>query len=266
MIRVSQWSEVRHMHLVDGIPKREIARRLGLDIKTVRRALKKEKAPMKREAPARPRLLDPYRERIVTWLRDEPKLTAKRIGRLLRPEAGSVPTRTIRKYVAGIRAELFTPEAFVLRTHLPGQTMEVDFGESFAVVAGELHKTKFLVATLPCSNAYFAKAYPVERIECLLDGIAEAFRYFGGVTRRCVLDNTSLAVKKVLAGPDREENRVFHGFRGGYPFAADFCAPRKGWEKGSVEAGVRYVRNNNFRPRPEAVRVKGSETLGVRYY
>ena len=28
MIRVSQWAEIRQMHLVDGVPKKEIARRL----------------------------------------------------------------------------------------------------------------------------------------------------------------------------------------------------------------------------------------------
>lgn len=248
---MSQWTEIRHMHLVDGVSKREIARRLGLDIKTVRRALKRETPPLVRASPARGRRLDAHRERIKGWLEQEPKITAKRIGRLLRPHAGIVPARSVRKYVALLRGELFPREAFIHRTHLPGDAMEVDFGESFAVVAGELRRVKFIVTTLPCSNVYFAKAYPVERLECLLDGIGEAFVSFGGVTRRCVLDNTSLAVRKVLLGPEREENRAFHGFRGGYPFAADFCAPGKGWEKGSVEAGVRYVRNNVFRPRPE---------------
>ena len=38
-------------------------------------------------------------------------------------------------------------------------------------------------------------------------------------------------------------------FRGAYPFRAEFCAPAKGWEKGSVEGGVKYVRNLVFRPR-----------------
>ena len=60
-------------------------------------------------------------------------------------------------------------------------------------------KVKYLVATLPFSNAYFAKAYAVERLESLLDGIESAFRYYGGVMDRVVLDNTSLAVKAVLA-------------------------------------------------------------------
>ncbi len=66
---------------------------------------------------------------------------------------------------------------------------------------------------------------------------------------RVVLDNTSLAVKDVLAGRDRVETEAFEAFRGGYPFRAEFCAPAKGWEKGSVETGVKYVRNLVFRPR-----------------
>ncbi|MGH7162878.1 MAG: hypothetical protein ACREID_05285, partial [Planctomycetota bacterium] len=48
--------------------------------------------------------------------------------------------------------------------------------------------------------------------------------------RRVVLDDTSLAVKRVLRGTDREETEAFHGFRGGDPFPADFCAPGKGCE------------------------------------
>ena len=34
---------------------------------------------------------------------------------------------------------------------------------------------------------------------------------------------------------------AFQAFRGGYPFAAAFCAPAKGWEKGSVEASGQVV-------------------------
>ncbi len=58
-------------------------------------------------------------------------------------------------------------------------------------------------------------AYPVERVESLLDGIASAFQYFGGVTGRVVLDNTSLAVKQVLAGRGRAaaEATALQGWR-----------------------------------------------------
>ena len=245
---MSQWAEIRHLHLVERVPKKEIARRLKLDVKTVRRSISRSTPPV-RVSPTRPGTLDPWRERITQWLREEPRLTAKRIRRLLLPMAGPLPARTVRWYVAGLRTATTRKEAFVHRSVLPGTTMEVDFGESWVDIAGVPCKVKYLVATLPFSNAYFAKAYPVERIESLLDGIESAFRYFGGLVDRLVLDNTSLAVKDVLAGRDRVQTEAFDAFRGGYPFRAEFCAPAKGWEKGSVEGGVKYVRNLVFRPR-----------------
>ncbi|MHC4137005.1 MAG: IS21 family transposase [Planctomycetota bacterium] len=244
------------MYFADHIPKKQIARRLGVDVKTVRRALEREEQQRPRVSPPRGCRLDPHRDRIEAWLKEDPKLTAKRIGRLLVPLCGAVPARTVRRYVARVRAERFPKEAFVHRTHRPGDTMEVDFGEAWVELDGAERKVKFLVATLPHSNVYFAKAYRVERLECLLDGIAEAFRHFGGVPRRVVLDNTGLAVKRVLKGRDRDETDAFHAFRGAYAFHADFCAPAKGNEKGSVETGVRYARNLAFRPRPKVARLQ----------
>jgi transposase len=245
---MSQWAEIRHLHLVEGLPKKEIARRLHLDVKTVRRAVDRPTPPV-RVSPARPSSLAPWRAQIEQWLRDDRKLTAKRIRRLLLPLAGAVSPRTVRRYVATLRRSVTSKEAFVHRSVAPGTTMEVDFGESWVDIAGTPCKVKYLVATLPFSNAYFAKAYPVERLESLLDGIESAFAYFGGVVERVVLDNTSLAVKDVLAGRDRVQTEAFEAFRGAYPFRAEFCAPAKGWEKGSVETGVKYVRNLVFRPR-----------------
>jgi len=250
---VSQWAEARHMHLSQGISKKEIARRLGLDVKTVRRALQSETGPSKIQRPGRRKsMLDAWRERIEGWLRSDRRLSSQRVGRLLEQEgAGLFNERTVRQYVSRLRRSLLTPEAFVHRTHEPGATMEVDFGESWVVVGDRRHKVKYLVATLPASNVYFAKAYRVERLECLLDGLSAAFRFFGGLPSRVVLDNTSLAVKEVLTGRDRTETEGFAGFRGAWPFAADYCAPRKGWEKGSVEGGVQFVRDNFFRPMPQ---------------
>ncbi len=223
---MSQWAEIRHMHVVDGIAKKEIARRLEVNIKTVRRALDKDEAPLLRATPRRGRRLDPWREQIEGWLKADARISAKRIRRLLLPMAGAVPGRTVREYVAESRGELYRKEAYVHRSQEPGQTMEVDFGESWALIQGRPRKLKLFVATLPYSNVYFARAYALERLECLLDGIQKAFEYFGGVTSRVVLDNTSLAVKRVFRGRDRKQTDAFNGFRGSYPFAAEFCAPR----------------------------------------
>lgn len=248
---MSQWAEIRHMHEVAGVPKKEVARRLGLDVKTVRRALERKQALPRRRSPVRGRALDAHREMIELLLKDEPEITAKRIRRLLEGR-GPVPgERAVRKYVATLRGRLFPSPAFVHRTHRPGESVEFDFGESRARIAGKVRVVKYLVGVLPSSNVYFAKGYPAERLECLLDGMLCALRYFGGVPGRAVLDNTSLAVREVLRGPDRVETKVFEAFRGVFPLRADFCAPGSGWEKGSVERGVEYVRDNVFRPMAE---------------
>ena len=252
MIRVSQWAEIRQMHLVDRISKKEIARRFGLDVKTVRRAIERADPPQTRRAPQRERKLDGCRQEIVALLRNEPRISAKRIGRVLGERAQVVGPRALRKYVRALRLEIFPIEGFVHRTHQPGDTLEGDFFESWVRIGGALHKAKVFVATLPASNSYFGRAYPLERLECLLDGLNASFEYFGGLPRRAVLDNTSIAVKKILPGTEREETRAFQGWRGSFPLAVDFCAPAKGNEKGSVERGNEYVRGLFFRPLPEA--------------
>ena len=111
---MSQWAEIRHLHLVERVPKKEIARRLKLDVKTVRRSISRSTPPV-RVSPTRPGTLDPWRERITQWLREEPRLTAKRIRRLLLPMAGPLPARTVRWYVAGLRTATTRKEAFVHR-------------------------------------------------------------------------------------------------------------------------------------------------------
>ena len=205
---MSQWAEVRHLHLVERVPKKEIARRLKLDVKTVRRAISRSTTPV-RVSPPRPGTLDPWRERIRQWLREEPRLTAKRIRRLLLPMAGPLPARTVRRYVAVLRAAGTRKEAFVHRSVLPGTTMEVDFGESWVDIAGVPCKVKYLVATLPFSNAYFAKAYPVERLESLLDGRPR--RLTGGHGAPASGRNRRLAV------------RIGGGGDGGFPAVGDPC-------------------------------------------
>jgi len=140
----------------------------------------------------------------------------------------------LRDCVRELERELFGTEAFVHRTHAAGDTLEGDFFEAWAEIAGRLCKARVFVATLPCSNVYSAKAYPIERLESLLDGLNSSFEHFGGLTRRVVLDNTSLAVKKILVGTEREETKAFHGWRGPLPLHADFCAPASGDWCGSV--------------------------------
>lgn len=73
---MSQWAEIREQHLVAGVPKRELARRFEVDVKTVRRAIATAEPSAVRRSPPRGRVLDPHRGPIVAWLREDRKLTA----------------------------------------------------------------------------------------------------------------------------------------------------------------------------------------------
>ena len=64
---MSQWAEIRHLHLVEGMAKKEIARRLQVDVKTVRRAVEQPLALVRASSPQL-RSLDPWREPIAQWL------------------------------------------------------------------------------------------------------------------------------------------------------------------------------------------------------
>ena len=78
---MSQWAEIRQMHLVDGVPKKEIGRRFGLDVKTVRRAIGRAEPEHQRPSPRRARRLDPCRDEIVELLRSEPRTTTRKTFR-----------------------------------------------------------------------------------------------------------------------------------------------------------------------------------------
>ncbi|MEM9801159.1 MAG: hypothetical protein AAGA20_12600 [Planctomycetota bacterium] len=70
------------MHLVFGVPKKkEIARRLGVDVKTVRRHVRGSDEYPARRTPKRGRALDADREEIEDLIRDDERISANRMGR-----------------------------------------------------------------------------------------------------------------------------------------------------------------------------------------
>ena len=75
---MSQWVEIRHLYLVEGVAKKRIARRLQLDIKTVRRAVEQPRPPVRVSSP-RVRSLDPWREPIAQWLDQDRRRPAVRL-------------------------------------------------------------------------------------------------------------------------------------------------------------------------------------------
>jgi transposase len=252
---VELYARVRHACHVEGLSRREAARRFGIDPKTVAKMLRHAVPPGYRRTrpPPRPRLdaVTGIIDRILAADRAAPpkqRHTAKRIFDRLRAEHDFTGGYTIVKdYVREHRAR--TREVFVPLAHPPGHA-QVDFGEAVAVIGGERRKIHFFCLDLPHSDACFVKAYPAERTEAFLDGHNAAFSFLGGVPRSILYDNTKLAVVRLLGDGTRERSRSFAELRSHYLFLDRFGRPGKGNDKGKVEGLVGYARRNFLVPVP----------------
>jgi transposase len=214
MKSVELYAQVRYAVQIEGVSRREAARRFGIDPRTVAKMLAFSVPPGYRRSrpPARPKL-DPFTGIIDAILAADdarPKKqrhTAKRIFERLRDEHGYAGGITIVKdYVLSRR--LRHREVFVPLRHDPGHA-QVDFGEALAEIAGVERKIHFFAMDLPHSDACFVRAYPAETAEAFCDGHNAAFSFFGKVPGSILYDNTTLAVARILGDGVRQRTRVF---------------------------------------------------------
>ena len=106
---------------------------------------------------------------------------------------------------------------FVPLAHPPGDA-QADFGEALVVIDGVECKAHYLVVDLPHSDDAFVQAFPAETTEAFCEGHNAAFRYFGGVPRGIVYDNTTLAVAKILGDGTRQRTQSFSELHSHYLF------------------------------------------------
>lgn len=262
MLEVSQILKCKQLH-AKGAPIRAIARDLSISRNTVRRYLRGERQPGEyrqsgqRRQPAR----DKIRSEVETLLTDEreactprkQRLTAARVHRILEAKGLSVSAVTVRRLVAEIKLSLRDPlaHAYLPLGYDPGQDGQVDFFEGVVSDdSGALSKVFVLLVRACFSTRTFVYAAPNQTREALLEGLTQAFEHFGGVFRRLWFDNLTPAVRKVLKGRDRVQQRGFASFAAHYGFEAVFCSPGAGWEKGGVEGAVKYSRHEILSPIP----------------
>src|SRR4029077_948804 len=224
MKRVELYGQVRRAVYVEGMSRREAARRFGIDPRTVAKMLAFSVPPGYRRSrpPARPKL-DPFVgiiERILEEDKSRPakqQHTSKRIFERLRDDHGYGGGITIvRAYVHEQRPRL--GEVVGALRHDLGHA-QVDFGEALAVIAGEERKIHFFAMDLPHSDACLVQAYPAETNEAFCEGHNVSFEFFGGVPRSILYDNLKLAVARILGDGPRRRTRIFTELQSHYLFA-----------------------------------------------
>jgi len=169
--------QVRRAVYVEGMSRREAARRFGIDPRTVAKMPAFSVAPgYRRRRPPRRAKLDRFIgiiDRILEEDKGQPakqQHTSKRIFERLRDEHGYSGRITIAKdYLHEHRQRL--REMFVPLRHDPGHA-QVDFGEALAVIGGAERKIDFFALDLPHSDGCLVQAYPAESSEAFCAGWA----------------------------------------------------------------------------------------------
>ena len=263
MLEVDQVRDCKQLS-ANGMSIRGIARELKISRNTVRRYLRGEVLPgvyqMKspRCRPAEEQIAAAVEDLLVTEKESKTprkqRLTASRVHRLLRAEGYMVSESTVRKLVSRIRSDLRDPleAAYIPLEYEPGRDAQVDFFEAVVDHVERGREKVFILLVRACYSARtFAYVAPNQTREALLEGLMQAFEFFGGVFRTLWFDNLTPAVKKVLKGRSRVLQRAFSIFQAHYGFNAEFCSAGKGNEKGGVEGQVKYTRHEVLSPIPE---------------
>lgn len=239
---MSEWAQVRAL-AADGVSRREIAVRLGMNRRTVRRLAEATQGPVyRREASGS--MLDPLDSVLRKLVADFEDIKAPRVTELLRDEYGYTGSvDLVRRRLAELRPRTERPAQKT--GYRPGQVMQVDWAEMSTrpKLLGRERRVYALICTLPFSGASTAHFSFDMTIESFLQGHVWAFDWLGGVPRECVYDNLRAAVAKRERVDGVEVvgwNARFSQLRGHYAFHAHACAPETPREKGAVEGAVRH--------------------------
>jgi transposase len=152
------------------------------------------------------------------------------------PDA-AIAESTVRNHVRARKRQmgLLGCETFVPQSYTWGQEAQVDWYEAWVDLGDERTRVQVFAMRSMASGAAFHRAYLHATQQAFLEAHEQAFAYFGGVFRVLRYDNLASAVRKILRGYRREETARFVAFRSHWRFAAEFCTPGEGHEKGGVE-------------------------------
>lgn len=255
MLRMEPVTIIRHKVKNEGRSIRSIAKELGISRNTVRKYLKMSE-PQRIENSSRPcPVLDQVASRIDELLeewkgRTTPKqrITGSKIFEQLREEGYRVGVTTVRNYLAEIKRQ--KQEVFIPLIHRPGEEAQVDFFEVTVEVKGVRKKVWKFVMRLMHAGWDFVWLYERCDQAAFLEGHVRAFQHFGGIPKRCIYDNLSAAVGKVLY-PDRKLTARFQALVSHYSFEPCFARVGEGHDKGGVESRGKAIRLQHLTPIPQ---------------
>jgi transposase len=254
MLRMDQVHVIRHKVLVEGVSQRQAAKQMGMSRNTVKKYVELSEPVVGERRPRKAPVLHKVQPRILELLDEwssrttrKQRITARRLHQQLLAEGFAVGETTVRAVFREWRR--LRDECFVPLVHRSGDEAQVDFFEVTVDIKGERVKRWMFLMRLMCSGRDFTWIYEHCDQASFFDGHVRAFAHFGGVPARCVYDNLSAAVRRVMF-PGRELTQRFMALSSHYLFEPCFARVGTGHDKGGVEARGKGIRLQHLVPIP----------------
>lgn len=187
---MENWAEIRRLHRAEGVPIKEIARRLGVARNTVRAALASDRPPSYQRA-RRGSVIDPYELQIRALLKDWPTMPAPEIAQRI---GWSYSEGPLKKLLARIRPEYKGIDPADRVTYEPGRLTQCDlwFPEpKIPVGKGQLRMLPVLVMTSAFSRFMAATMIPSRQGGDILAGMWTLIAGVGRVSKSLLWDRES---------------------------------------------------------------------------
>lgn len=187
---MEDWAEIRRLYRAEGVPIKEIARRLGVARNTVRAALNSDRPPKYERAP-RGSVVDRFEPQIRALLTEYPRMPGPVVAERIGWPYSMAP---LRKRLAQIRPEYAGIDPVDRTACEPGQITQCDlwFPETVvAVGSGQDRVLPVLVMTLGFSRFMTATMIPSRQAGDILAGMWLLIAGVGRVTRTLVRDRES---------------------------------------------------------------------------
>ena len=226
-----------------GVPKKQIARQLEVDVKTVRTALNKPQWDRYKRQKPESTVLSQFEE-WATSRAPEVNFNAAILFRELKDSGYTGCYDTVKLFVRPLRNEHRKHLDAVMRFETaPGKQGQVDWGSAQVWLGETRVRIHFFAMVLGYSRRLFGRAYLDERLQSLLAGHQEAFSWFGGSPKELLYDNPKTIV---VERNDRVPtlHPTFADFAGHYGFTPKLCTPYRPQTKGKIESGVKYIKRN----------------------
>jgi transposase len=243
VIGQERWEEIGRLRAA-GESVSRIARRTGLDRKTVRRCLRQTQWAPYRRVYGVETLLAPHQ----AWLEaraPQVHYSAQILFQELRTNRGyHGGYDTVRNAVRPLRAEAAVAALTQRRFETgPGEQAQVDWGQVRTRFASGPVEVHVFVLTLGYSRRAWAEGYENERLSALLEAHEHAFAHFGGCTEEILYDRMRTVTAGSVAGQVRW-NPTFEAFAEHWGFEPRLCRPYRAQTQGKVESGVKYIKRN----------------------